>query len=66
MTQIGPGPPTDALMRQYRMLALLSSELRSDGVPVRLKLLGEILSPFVIQTATSAFSIMCPRRCASL
>ena len=54
------------LTRQYWMSVLLSSKLKLDRAPVRLKLPGENLSPFVIQTAASAFLIVCPHPCASL
>src|SRR5262245_16928426 len=46
LTQIGPGTPMGALMREYWMPALLSNELKSDGAPVRLRLLGENLIAF--------------------
>src|SRR5580700_6327541 len=46
LTQIGPGTPMGALLRQYWVPACLSSELIADGDPVRLALLGEKLVAF--------------------
>lgn len=47
LTRVGPGTPMGALMRQYWVPALLSSELRDpDGPPLRVRLLGEDLIAF--------------------
>lgn len=67
LTQVGPGTPMGALMRQFWIPALLSSELQADGAPVRLKLLGEQLIAF--RTASGRVGIMdhrCLHRGASL
>ena len=42
LSRIGPKTPMGAVMRQYWLPALLSSELADpDGAPVRVRLLGE-------------------------
>ena len=49
------------------MPALLSSELKSDGAPVRLKLLGENLIAFRdTDGRVGILDHVCPHRCASL
>jgi len=67
LTRTGPGTPMGELMRQYWIPAALSSELRADGAPVRLMLLGEKLIAF--RDSAGRVGIMdhrCPHRCASL
>ena len=67
LTETGPGTPMGALMRQYWLPALKSSELVADGDPVRLMLLGEKLIAF--RDTAGRVGIMdhrCPHRCASL
>jgi len=68
LCKVGPGTPTGALMRQYWIPALMSSELpEKDGAPVRVRLLGESLIAF---RATSGkiglIQNHCPHRGASL
>ena len=68
LCKVGPGTPTGALMRQYWIPALISSELpEKDGAPVRVRLLGENLIAF---RATSGkiglIQNHCPHRGASL
>ena len=46
LTRVGRGTPMGEVFRRYWLPALLSSELVSDGAPVRLKLLGENLVAF--------------------
>ena len=47
LTQIGPEKPMGQLMRRYWIPALLSNEIpEPDGVPVRVRLLGEDLVAF--------------------
>ena len=46
LNRVGPGTPMGALMRHYWLPALKSSELASDGDPVRFVLLGEKLIAF--------------------
>jgi phthalate 4,5-dioxygenase len=41
LTRVGPGTPMNAFLRRYWMPALLSSDLKPDGDPKRLRLLGE-------------------------
>jgi len=41
LTRVGPGTVMGEMMRQYWIPAALSSELKSDGDPMRLMLLGE-------------------------
>ena len=47
LCRVGPGTPMGEMMRRYWQPALLSWELKdSDGVPVRVRLLGEDLIAF--------------------
>ena len=67
LTRTGPGTPMGNLMREYWIPACLSSELKSDGEPMRLMLLGEQLIAF--RDTDGRVGIMehrCPHRCASL
>ncbi|MCW5737231.1 MAG: Rieske 2Fe-2S domain-containing protein [Enhydrobacter sp.] len=67
LTHIGPGTPMGNLMREYWIPACLSSELKADGEPMRLLLLGEQLIAF--RDTDGKVGIMehrCPHRCASL
>jgi phthalate 4,5-dioxygenase len=67
LTRIGPGTPMGALMREYWLPACLSSELKADGDPLRLMLLGEKLIAF--RDSKGKIGILdhhCPHRCASL
>ena len=67
LTQTGPGSVMGELMRQYWIPAALSSELASDGSPVRLMLLGEKLIAF--RDSSGKVGVMdhrCPHRAASL
>ena len=65
-TQVGPGTPMGELMRQYWIPAAMSSELKADGDPMRLVLLGEKLIGF--RDSAGRAGIMehrCPHRGAS-
>ena len=67
LTRIGTGTVMGALMRCYWIPALMSSELVSDGPPIRLMLLGEKLVAF--RDSEGHVGVMdhrCPHRCASL
>ena len=67
LTPIGPATIMGQLMRQYWIPAALSSELTTDGPPLRLTLLGEKLIAF--RDSTGRVGVMdhrCPHRCASL
>jgi phthalate 4,5-dioxygenase oxygenase subunit len=67
LTRVGPGTPMGALLRQYWLPACLSSELVTDGNPVRLMLLGENLIAF--RDSSGRIGVLdhrCPHRCASL
>ena len=67
LTQVGPGTPMGELMREYWVPALLSSEVKPDGPPLRLKLLGEELLAF--RTGSGKVGILahrCPHRGVSL
>jgi len=67
LTQVGPGTPIGNLMRQYWVPACLSSELKADGDPLRLMLLGERLIAFRDSAGrVGIFDHRCPHRCASL
>ena len=46
LTRVGPGTVMGQLMREYWIPALMTSELKSGGAPVRLMLLGEKLIAF--------------------
>jgi phenylpropionate dioxygenase-like ring-hydroxylating dioxygenase large terminal subunit len=65
--RVGPGTPMGAMLRRYWMPALLSRELKADGDPLRLLLLGERLVAF--RDSSGQVGIIdheCPHRCASL
>jgi phthalate 4,5-dioxygenase len=67
LVRVGPGTAMGALMRQYWIPAAMSSELRPDGAPLRLLLLGERLIAF--RDSSGRVGVMdhrCPHRCASL
>jgi phthalate 4,5-dioxygenase len=67
LTRTGPGTPMGLLMRRYWIPAALSSELKADGDPLRLMLLGEKLIAF--RDSSGRVGVMdhrCPHRCASL
>jgi phenylpropionate dioxygenase-like ring-hydroxylating dioxygenase large terminal subunit len=67
LTRVGPGTPMGELMRQYWFPAAMSSEVKKDSAPLRLKLLGEKLIAF--RDSTGRVGILdhrCPHRCASL
>jgi phthalate 4,5-dioxygenase len=67
LTRIGSGTPMGVLMRQYWVPACLSSELRADGDPLRLMLLGERLIAFRDSSGrVGVLDHRCPHRCASL
>ena len=56
-----------ALMRQYWVPACLSSELKADGDPLRMMLLGERLIAFRDSAGrVGVLDHRCPHRCASL
>ena len=68
LCRVGPGTPMGALLRQYWIPTLLSSELpEPDGAPVRVRILGEDLIGF---RATSGrvglIQNHCPHRGTSL
>ena len=67
LTQVGPGTPMGALMREYWIPAARSSEVTAAGDPMRLMLLGEKLIAF--RDSNGKVGVMdhrCPHRCASL
>ena len=67
LTRVGPGTVMGELMRQYWIPAAMSSELKADGPPLRLMLLGEKLIGF--RDSAGRVGVMdhrCPHRCASL
>jgi phthalate 4,5-dioxygenase len=67
LTQVGPGTPMGALMRQYWVPACRSDEIAAGGAPLRLMLLGEKL--LALRDSTGRVGIVdhrCPHRCASL
>ena len=68
LCRVGSGTPMGALLRQYWIPALVSSELPApDGAPVRVRLLGENLIAFrATSGAVGLIQNHCPHRCASL
>jgi phthalate 4,5-dioxygenase oxygenase subunit len=68
ISRVGPGTPMGALMRQYWLPALLSSELpRPDCDPVRVVLVGEQLVAFRdTEGRVGLLAHACPHRGASL
>src|SRR6202050_303499 len=67
LVRVGPGTTMGKLMRQYWLPAAMSPELKSDGEPMRLLLLGEQLIAF--RDSNGKVGVMdhkCPHRCASL
>ena len=67
LVRIGPGTTMGKLMREYWLPAAMSSELKPDGEPIRLLLLGEQLIAF--RDSAGRVGVMdhkCPHRCASL
>jgi len=67
LVRVGPGTTMGRLMRQYWLPAAMSSELKRDGAPTRLMLLGEQLIAF--RDSAGKVGVMdhkCPHRCASL
>src|ERR1700691_1115716 len=67
LTRVGPGTPMGAMMREYWIPAAMGSELKRNGPPVRLVLLGERLIAW--RDSAGRVGVMdhrCPHRCASL
>ena len=66
LTRVGPGTPMGELMREYWIPAAMSHELKADGDPMRLMLLGEKLVAFRdSEGRTGIFDHRCPHRRAS-
>jgi phthalate 4,5-dioxygenase len=67
LTRVGPGTPMGALMREYWLPAMVSSELPApDSPPLRIRLLGENLIAF--RTTSGKVGLIqdaCPHRAAS-
>jgi nitrite reductase/ring-hydroxylating ferredoxin subunit len=68
LCRVGTGTPVGALLRQYWIPALMSSELpERDGAPVRVRLLGENLIAFRVTSGKiGLIQNHCPHRGASL
>lgn len=67
MARVGPGTVMGNFMRQYWIPAGKSSELATDGTPMRLLLLGEKLVAFRDSNGrVGVMDHLCPHRCASL
>ena len=67
MTRVGPGTVMGEYFRQFWIPAAMASEMKRDGAPMRLMLLGEKLIAF--RDSEGRVGIMdhrCPHRCASL
>src|SRR5256712_10182590 len=68
LCRVGPGTPMGAMLRQYWVPALMSSELpERDGAPVRVRLMGENLIAFRVTSGKiGLIQNHCPHRGASL
>jgi phthalate 4,5-dioxygenase len=67
LTRVGPGTVMGEMLRQYWIPAALASELKADGDPMRLMLLGEPLIAFRDSSGrVGVLDHQCPHRCASL
>lgn len=67
LTRVGKGTPMGTLLRQYWIPALLSSELETDGKPMRVRLLGEDLVAYRDSGGrVGMLGELCPHRGASL
>jgi nitrite reductase/ring-hydroxylating ferredoxin subunit len=67
LTQIGPGTPMGAMLREYWVPACRSAKLAADGAPERIRLFGENFVAFRATDGRIGFmQEACPHRCASL
>jgi phenylpropionate dioxygenase-like ring-hydroxylating dioxygenase large terminal subunit len=67
ITRVGPGTPMGNLMREYWVPAMLSTEVKPAGDPVRVMLLGEKLIGFRdTEGNVGLMADACPHRGASL
>jgi nitrite reductase/ring-hydroxylating ferredoxin subunit len=67
LTRVGRGTLMGNFFRQFWLPVCLSSELKADGDPVRLMILGEKLVAFRdTEGRVGVFDHRCPHRCASL
>ncbi|HWE76541.1 MAG TPA: Rieske 2Fe-2S domain-containing protein [Stellaceae bacterium] len=67
LTRVGPGTPMGDVMRQYWHPIAMSDEVKTDGDPVRIMILGEPLIAF--RDTSGRIGVMdhrCAHRCASL
>ncbi|MDE1156996.1 MAG: Rieske 2Fe-2S domain-containing protein [Neorhizobium sp.] len=66
LTRVGPGTIMGEFIRQFWMPACLSSEIKADGDPMRLMLMGEKLIAFRDSDGNPGIlDHRCPHRCAS-
>ena len=67
VTRIGPGTAGGDVIRSYWLPFLLSNEIRPDGPPLRIRLMGEDLIAFrATSGAVGLVQNACPHRGASL
>ena len=67
LCRVGPGTPMGALMREFWVPVLVSSELEADGPPLRVRLLGEDMVAWRDTEGKVGFiADHCPHRGASL
>jgi phthalate 4,5-dioxygenase oxygenase subunit len=67
LARVGKGTLMGNFFRQFWLPVCLSSELKADGDPVRLMILGEKLVAFRdTEGRVGVFDHRCPHRCASL
>lgn len=67
LSRVGKGTLMGNFFRQFWLPVCLSSELKADGDPVRLMILGEKLVAFRdSEGRVGVFDHRCPHRCASL
>jgi phthalate 4,5-dioxygenase oxygenase subunit len=67
ITKVGPGTPMGEVFRRFWLPILCSDDLERDGVPVRLRILGEDLIGFRdSRGAAGVLQAACPHRRAKL
>ena len=64
LTRVGPGTPMGDVMRQYWHPFLYPWELKPDGAPLRIRLLGENLVAF--RTASGDLGLVADRKSTRL
>jgi phthalate 4,5-dioxygenase len=60
LTRVGPGTPMGDVMRQYWVPIAKSDEVKTDGDPVRIMMLGEPLIAF--RDTSGRLAVLWPQR----